>query len=172
MKKLLVVVDYQIDFVNGALGFDGADSIYPAIIEQINLFNKEKQTVVFTKDTHFDNYLETEEGKHLPIKHCIKATKGHELFGSLEEMSKGHLVFEKETFGSKELFSYLLENKFDEITLVGLVSNICVISNAVIAKAALPNAHIRVIKNATGSYDLPMQEKGFAIMQNLHVELV
>lgn len=170
MKKLLIVVDYQNDFVDGALGFKGAEKLYPGILDKVNEY-KENGSIVFTRDTHFENYMETEEGKNLPVPHCLKGTKGWEFYGELEEISKNYPVFEKVTFGSKDLFLYLLEHEFDEIELVGLVSSICVISNAVIAKSALPNAHIKVNKKLTSSFDLDMNDKSLEVMKNLHVEV-
>ncbi|MGI6644752.1 MAG: cysteine hydrolase family protein [Bacilli bacterium] len=170
MKRLLIVVDYQNDFVDGALGFEGADRLYPFILEKIEEYRKD-DTVVFTRDTHFDNYLNTEEGRNLPIPHCIKNTKGWRFYKALEEISKDFLVFEKSTFGSYKLFDYLRKNEFDEIELVGLVSSICVISNAIIAKTALPNAHVIVNRLGTSSFDKDVHEKSLEVMKNLHVEI-
>ena len=147
MKKLLVVVDYQVDFVNGSLGFPQALALEEGIVDKIIEFENNGDEVIFTLDTHYDNYLESIEGVNLPIAHCIKNTNGHELFGSLKNISLHHKIFEKETFGSSKLFSYLMENSFDEIHFCGVVTNICVISNAVIAKAALPNSKIFIYKD-------------------------
>jgi nicotinamidase-related amidase len=170
MKKLLIVVDYQNDFINGSLGFEGADSIYPFIKEKIQEYEK-SGTIIFLKDTHLPNYLDTMEGKHLPIEHCIYDTEGWLMYGDLEEISKKHRVFTKNTFGSTDLFKFLLENSFDYIELVGLVSNICIISNAVLAKTALPNATIVVDKRGTGSSDSTLHKQALSILKNLHIEV-
>lgn len=172
MKELLVIVDYQNDFVDGALGFAGAETLYPYILKQVKDAEAKGIDVVFTKDTHLDNYMETEEGKNLPVPHCIKGSKGWEFYKELEEISKKHKVFVKYTFPSGELYEYLKDKDYEKITLMGLVSTICVISNAVIAKAALPNAHIVVDSKGSGSYDLVMQDKGYDIMKNLHIEVI
>ena len=172
MKELLVIVDYQNDFVDGALGFKGAELLEDYIVRQIEHAEKNNIDVVFTKDTHLENYMETEEGKNLPVPHCIKDSKGWEFFGKVEQLSKNHKVFVKYTFPSGELYEYLKDKDYEKITLMGLVSTICVISNAVICKAALPNAHIVVDSKGSDSYDHEMQAKGYDIMRNLHIEVI
>ena len=175
MKKLLVVVDYQNDFVDGALGFEGADKIEKKILELIKEFEEKNDYICFTLDTHQENYLETTEGKYLPVKHCVKGTKGWMIRDAVNEKTMLYPKFEKYTFGSLELGNYIrgLNPIINEVVLVGLVSNICVISNAIIAKAALgPNGVVKVVRDATSSYDLEMQEKGFDILKNLHIEII
>ena len=173
MKKLLVVVDYQNDFVDGALGFPGADQIENNIIELIEEFQKNNDYICFTLDTHEPDYMNTTEGHYLPVEHCIKNTKGWELRERLQKYVGNNPVFEKHTFGSLELGNYIQKLGVNEVTLVGLVSNICVISNAIIAKAALDkNGVVKVVRNATSSYDPVMQEKGFDILKNLHIEII
>ena len=171
MKKLLIVVDYQNDFVDGILGFDGADLIENHIIEMINKFHENNDDVVYTLDTHFDNYLSTEEGKNLPLKHCIKGTFGHELRPKLKELLKNDLGFEKTTFGSKELLNHLLDKEYSEIVLLGLVSNMCVLSNAIIAKSACPNAHIVVDSLGSASFDKDMENKAYDVLNAIHIEV-
>ncbi len=172
MKKLLIVVDYQVDFVVGALGFPKALSIEEGIVDKIIEFENNGDDVIFTLDTHYDNYSETVEGINLPIPHCIKGSIGHELYGNVKEVSLIHKVFEKETFGSSKLFDYLKENEYSMVALCGVVTNICVISNAIIAKSALPNAQIVIYKDLVASNDDMMEEKTFEIMKNLHMEII
>ena len=175
MKKLLVVVDYQNDFVDGALGFDGADAIEDEIVKLIDEFEKNNDYVVFTLDTHERDYLNTTEGQNLPVEHCIKGTDGWQVRPILEDYMKRHPVFEKHTFGSIDLGNYIkgLNVILDEVYLVGLVSNICVISNAIIAKAAMGKyGKVFVVKNATASFDEDMQQKGFDILENLHIKVI
>ena len=172
MKKLLIVVDYQIDFVSGSLGFPKARQLEEGIIDKIIEFENNGDDVIFTLDTHYDNYNETIEGKNLPISHCIKGTPGHKLYGSVLEMSLPHRVFEKETFGSSKLFEYLKENLYSEVALCGVVTNICVISNAVVAKTALPNAEIVIYRDLVASNDPVMEERAFEIMKNLHMNIL
>ena len=172
MKKLLIVVDYQVDFVSGSLGFPKALTLEEGIIDKVIEFENNGDDVVFTFDTHYDNYYDTVEGANLPIAHCIKGSLGHELFGGVKEVSYNHKCFMKETFGSKELMAYLLENNYDEVYLCGVVTNICVISNAVIAKSALPNAKIFILKDLVASNDPVLEEKSFEIMKNLHMRVI
>ena len=172
MKRLLVVVDFQNDFVCGSLGFEKAKELEKVILEKINEYKNDD--IIFTLDTHEDDYLNTIEGEHLPIKHCIKGTSGHEIYGKIKEISKNYPCIEKETFASKELLHFI-ENKpfiYESIEICGLVSDICVISNAIIAKAASPKSKILVDKKATSSANLKMQEMVFKVMQNLHIEVI
>ena len=173
MARLLVVVDYQNDFVDGALGFEGADKIAPTIVELINEFRANHDEVVFTYDTHNADYLNTTEGKNLPVPHCLKGSDGWQLYPAVNEMLKDSKIFEKPGFGSKELGDYIAKNSFEEIWLCGLVSDICVFSNAIIAKAcASPYAKIKVVRRATSSFDLDMQEKAFDVLKHLHIEII
>ena len=138
MSKLLIVVDMQNDFIDGALGTKEAIAIVPNVKKKIEEFDGR---VIFTRDTHFDNYLETQEGKNLPVKHCIKGTEGWQIRSELDVLRKNDAI-DKVTFGSAELGQKLLEldneEKIDSITVVGLCTDICVISNVMIAKAFLP----------------------------------
>ena len=173
MQRLLIVVDYQNDFIDGALGFKGADLIAPRIVELINEFRANNDDVVFTFDTHTDDYLNTTEGKYLPVPHCLRGSDGWKLHPSIKDLVKDSLIFEKPGFGSKELGDFIANNKFEEIYLCGLVSDICVFSNAIIAKAsASPYAKIKVVRNATSSFDLEMQEKAFDVLKHLHIEII
>lgn len=171
MKKLLVVVDYQNDFVNGSLGFEGAEKLESKLVERIKKAAAENEDIIFTKDIHEKDYLKTEEGKHLPVEHCIRGTEGAKLYGKLAQFEGKFLTFEKGTFGSIEMGQYLKDKNYNQITIVGLVSYICVLSNAVICKAALPNAHIIVEKDLTSAYDGHAQEIGFETLRNIHVEI-
>ncbi|MFW5889125.1 MAG: cysteine hydrolase family protein [Bacillota bacterium] len=173
MNKCLIVVDFQNDFIDGALGFPEAIDIKDNIVKKIKAIRKLAGDVIFTLDTHRENYLETEEGKNLPVKHCIKGTYGHELHPEVKTLvEKEDKIFEKHTFPSIDLGVYLKEKNYEEIELCGLVSNICVISNAVIAKSALPNAHIIVDALATASADKTLHKKTLDVMKGLHVEVL
>ena len=173
MSRLLVVVDYQNDFVDGALGFKGAELIADNIAKLIKEFRQNKDEVVFTYDTHDENYLQTVEGKNLPVPHCMKGSQGWQLYPAINELLSDAKVFEKPGFGSKDLGDYIASKNYDEIYLVGLVSDICVFSNAIIAKAsASPYTKIKVVRNATSSFDLDMQEKSFDVLKHLHIEII
>lgn len=172
MKKLLIVVDYQNDFVDGALGFDRAQQIEENIVNKIKEYQNRNDEIIFTLDTHYDDYMSSKEGENLPIPHCIKGTKGHEIYGKVNELAKNYLKIEKETFGSKELFKYLLDKEYESIELIGVVTNICVISNAVIVKSALPNTEIIVDASCSASNDEVIENKALDILKNLHIKVI
>lgn len=144
MQNILVVVDMQNDFIDGALGTKEAVAIVPAVKEKIENFDGK---VIFTRDTHFENYMETQEGKNLPVPHCIKGTEGWEIRFELMELCKEQPI-DKLTFGSSELGNILVEedkvNPIESITFIGLCTDICIISNVMIAKAFLPEVKIIV----------------------------
>lgn len=169
MSKLLIVVDYQNDFVDGTLGFPGAEDIHGPICNKVLMYQHAGNAVVFTKDTHLPEYLSTQEGNNLPVMHCVKGTRGHDLYGDLEALSAGCPVFEKPTFGSADLFDYLRSSSFESVELVGLVSNICVLSNAVLSKTALPEALIIVDAACTGSYDKVLHNKALDVLSGIQV---
>lgn len=170
MKKLLIVVDYQNDFVDGALGFSEAAALEEGICAKINEYANDD--VIYTLDTHSDNYMSTQEGRNLPVPHCIKGTKGHELYGRVGEKLSGKKFFEKNTFPSLELGKFLEGKAYDTIELCGLVSSICVISNAVIAKAACPEAQIVVDSSLTAGADLELHEKALDVMRGLQITVI
>lgn len=144
MQDILIVVDMQNDFIDGALGTAEAVAIVPKAAEKIRTF---KGTVIFTRDTHGEDYMQTQEGHNLPVPHCIKGSQGWEVCPALEPLRTG-ITIDKPTFGSAELGRLLLELDAKEpvgsITLVGLCTDICVISNAMIAKAFLPEVPVTV----------------------------
>ena len=146
MKKFLIVVDMQKDFVDGALGSGEAVKIVPAVVDKINGFDGE---IFATFDTHYENYMNTSEGKKLPVPHCIKGTTGWELDAAVKAAldKKGFTAVEKLTFGSTELPGLIGERAAGEefsIELIGLCTDICVISNALVLKANFPECEISV----------------------------
>lgn len=142
--KLLVVVDMQNDFVSGALGTPEAADIVPYVVGKVVAAVNAGDAILFTQDTHGENYLSTQEGKNLPISHCVKGTEGWEIIPQLQEYTIGRTCVEKPTFGSTELAHLAAKGGYDEIELVGLCTDICVISNALLLKAALPETPISV----------------------------
>ena len=144
MKQILIIVDMQNDFIDGALGTKEAVAIVPKVEDKIRNFDGE---VFFTRDTHETWYLETQEGKNLPVPHCIRGTEGWQIRKELDALRKTEPI-DKETFGSTDLAADLLALHEDEeissITLVGLCTDICVISNALLLKATLPEVPIYV----------------------------
>jgi len=144
MQNVLVVVDMQNDFIDGALGTKEAVAIVPNVKEKIENF---KGAVLFTRDTHLENYMDTQEGSNLPVPHCIKGTEGWEIRPELEALRKTPAI-DKVTFGSSELPNKLLalneEEPIESITFIGLCTDICVISNVMVTKAFLPEVPVIV----------------------------
>ncbi len=171
MKKLLIVVDYQKDFVDGALGFSGAEKLAGPIQEKMRAYRDRGDEVAFTFDTHGADYLETQEGKNLPVPHCAKGSKGWELYPPLEVLD-GERTFCKPAFGSAELFDYLRENVYESIELVGLVSSICVISNAILAKTAQPETPILVDSACTDGFDPELHQAALKVMAGLQIQIL
>lgn len=134
MKKVLIVVDMQNDFVTGVLGTKEAAAIVPEVAKLVREFDGD---IIFTRDTHHEDYLDTQEGKNLPVVHCIEGTEGWEIVPELKELADGSEIINKPTFGSMELAQVLKERNYGEILLCGVCTGICVISNAMLAKAAV-----------------------------------
>lgn len=141
---VLLVIDLQNDFVDGALGNKGNDKIVKPIENLVENFDGE---VIFTRDTHDENYLESLEGSHLPVKHCIQNSKGWQI----KIDTKNHKIIDKPSFGSYELVEYLKKlnekEKIENIYMVGICTDICVLSNAILIKNALLNTEVTVIED-------------------------
>ncbi len=145
MKKLLIVVDMQNDFIDGALGTKEAQAIVSNVSAKITSCIEEGYEVIFTRDTHQENYLVTNEGKHLPVRHCIEHTDGWEIREELTKLPENatYRVIDKPTFGCLDWKAYIPE-EIEEIKMVGLCTDICVVSNALILKAMFPETEISV----------------------------
>lgn len=171
MGKVLVVVDMQNDFIDGALGTKEAVSIVPAVKKKIEEFDGR---VIFTRDTHEVNYLETQEGKNLPVEHCIRGTFGWEIRKELEELRKTEAI-DKVTFGSSELGELLLkmdaEEKIEDLIFIGLCTDICVISNVMIAKAFLPEVPITVDAKCCAGVSVESHENALNAMAVCQVKI-
>ena len=166
MRKLLLVVDYQKDFVDGALGFPGAEALDGPIAEKIAAYRAAGDDVAFTMDT--------QEGRKLPVPHCLMASEGWKLYGKTGQAQdkKRDMVSMKPTFPSLWLGNWLRDQKYDQVELVGLVSYMCVISNAVVAKAALPEAEIIIDAACTAGPDAALHEKALDLMEALQMTII
>ena len=140
-NKYLVVVDMQNDFITGSLGTKEAQAIVPNVQKKIEEYKKSGNDIFFTRDTHYENYLRTNEGHHLPVEHCIKNTFGWQISDKLDTES-AKCIIDKTTFGFRSWWEYDFD--CDEIELVGLCTDICVVSNALILKATYPEMQITV----------------------------
>ena len=172
--KILVVVDMQNDFVTGALRNEEAIKIVPHVVEKIKEESEKGTEVIFTKDTHDAGYLESEEGKNLPVEHCIQGTKGWEIIEELSSFAGQQI--DKPTFGSVELGNVLkkkdAEEKITEVELIGICTDICVISNALLVKAFLPNAHIKVDEKCCAGVTPESHRTALEALKACHVEIV
>lgn len=144
MKKVLIVVDMQKDFVDGALGTPEAQAIVPAVAEKVKAFAAAGGEVIFTRDTHGENYMDTQEGQNLPVVHCVKGTEGWEIIPELQALAEGCRVFDKPTFGSRKLAETLVKEELASVELIGICTDICVISNAMLLKAFMPELPVSV----------------------------
>ncbi|MDO5516099.1 MAG: isochorismatase family cysteine hydrolase [Clostridium sp.] len=178
MKRLLVVIDYQNDFVNGALGFKKAETLEDGIYNKVKKYLENGEKVVFTYDTHYENYLDTREGKNLPVPHCYINTDGHELYGKIKEFKNAASTYHynKEAFGiaPKDMIKLSEEigDDISEIEFVGVVSNMCVISNVVTFQAQYVNAQLTVDGTLCASFDENLHEKALDVIESLQVKVI
>ena len=168
MKSCLLVIDMQNDFITGSLGSKEAEAIVPLVKSRIEKAINEGEDVFFTKDTHYDSYLDTKEGRFLPVKHCIEGTKGHDICDELKPFEKNAKdIFIKNTFGFKDFPKYL--NDYDKITLIGLCTDICVISNAILLKAFYPEKNIIVEKSLCAGTSVENHNAALSVMKSCHI---
>lgn len=173
MNKLVVVVDMQKDFIDGSLGTKEAVAIVPKVKERLAQYEEDEDVeIVFTRDTHHKNYLETREGKKLPVVHCIEGSDGWRICKELTEESQDRWIFDKPTFGSVELAKYAKNNKYSEITLMGLCTDICVVSNAMLLKAVLPEADVRVIAECCAGVTPESHENALEVMKMCQIDII
>lgn len=169
--KVLCVIDMQKDFIDGALGTKEAVSIVENVKNKIDLYRKSGDRVIFTRDTHPKNYLETAEGKKLPVPHCIKGSDGWQISDLLEV--KDSLVIDKVTFGSYDLSRAVAETKdLEEIEVVGLCTDICVISNALLLKARLPEVKISVDSSCCAGVTPDSHENALKSMAMCQIDIL
>lgn len=172
MQDILIVVDMQNDFIDGTLGTKEAVAIVPRVKEKVASFSG---PVIFTRDTHPENYMETQEGKNLPVPHCIKGTEGWQIRPELDRLRKTEPV-DKPGFGSVELGQMLLDMNEKEpiasVTLIGLCTDVCVISNALIIKAFLPEVPVRVDAACCAGISPESHDNALSAMAMCQVEIL
>ena len=167
--KYLIVVDMQVDFINGALGSDLAVAIVPNVVEKVKSFDGK---VIFTRDTHFMDYMNTQEGKNLPVPHCIKDTDGWQICDELKPYAD--VIIDKLTFGSIELPDFIksFNEPIEKIELCGLCTDICVISNAVVLKAAFPEVPIAVDSSCCAGVTVESHNNALNAMKVIQIEII
>ena len=174
-QRYLVVVDMQHDFVDGALGTPGAQAIVASVAAKAQAFDG---TVVFTKDTHYSDYLQTLEGKNLPVEHCLHGTPGWELMPELQAIrdERNSFVFEKTTFASLDLAMWLAEENVAEpiesIELIGLCTDICVVSNALLIKGWIPEVPLKVDASLCAGVTPDSHKAALATLRSCQVEVI
>jgi nicotinamidase-related amidase len=170
--KYLIVVDMQNDFVTGALGTEQAQAVAANVIRKVRDFPGK---VLFTQDTHAENYLDTQEGKLLPVKHCIKGSQGWQIIPELAALQAqaGSPIFEKNTFGSLDLAQYLLgeyqRQAIESVELVGVCTDICVISNALLIKAHMPELQVYVDASCCAGVTPEAHDAALATMRSCQI---
>ena len=173
MEDVLIVVDVQNDFVYGTLGSSEAQAIIPAIKEKIEMYDRKGKEIAFTKDSHDENYLNTPEGKKLPIKHCILRTNGHKIVDGLETKNSKYLI--KDTFGCsecewKEALKVLGNPK--SIEMIGLDTDICVITNALIIKTLRPEIEITVDASCCAGSTPEKHKAALEVMKSCQINVI
>lgn len=166
--KYLIVVDMQNDFISGSLGSELAKAIVPNVVQKVRSFDGK---VIFTRDTHFADYMQTQEGKNLPVEHCIKDTEGWQICDELKPYVNE--VTDKITFGSVDLPKILSDynEEIEEIELCGLCTDICVISNAMILKATFPEVKISVDSNCCAGVTMESHNTALSAMKAVQIEV-
>ena len=173
-EKVLIVVDMQKDFVDGVLGTKEAQAIVPAVVEKIKSFDG---TVIYTRDTHQSDYMETQEGKKLPVPHCMEGSEGWELIEPLDKLQKqaGAVIYDKPTFGSVALADDL-KKEYDkgvikEVELIGVCTDICVVSNALLIKANRPELTVKLDASCCAGVTVEKHEAALETMRSCQVEV-
>lgn len=170
MKKALIVVDMQNDFVTGSLGNAEAVKIVPKVLQKIKTAKSKGVDVIFTRDTHHENYLDTNEGRHLPVVHCIEGSEGWQIVDALQ--SEAELIFNKPTFASQALVDFAKTKDYDAIELVGLCTDICVVCNALLIKSALPEAAVSVDASCCAGVTPDSHQAALKTMEMCQVDII
>ena len=177
MRKILIVVDMQNDFVTGALGSEDAQKILPGVRAKIDAYHKEDAEVIFTRDTHGEDYMQTNEGKHLPVPHCIKGTDGWQICSELTDgVTSEYKTVDKPTFGFLGWKDVLASETADgsdlDIEMIGVCTDICVVSNALILKALYPEATVRVDAGCCAGVTPEAHAAALATMRSCQVDII
>ena len=173
MRKVLVVIDMQNDFIDGSLGTPEAQAIVPRVAAKMKEYDP--QNIFLTRDTHYANYLETQEGRKLPVEHCIEGTHGWQLCDAVAAAAGGATVVDKPTFGSNRLAALLMTERAQEaleLELIGLCTDICVVSNALLFKAAMPEAPITVDASCCAGVTPERHRAALETMKSCQIDVI
>lgn len=170
MEKILIVVDMQNDFVTGVLGTKEAQAIVPTVKAKIDEYATNGDFIVFTRDTHGKDYLETQEGKYLPVKHCIIGTNGFNIINDImPDYNFNHKIINKTSFGTLD---WNIIDQYDEIEIIGVCTDICVVSNALILKAMFPETKITVDANCCAGVTPEKHLAALEILRSCQVNVI
>lgn len=170
MKRYLIVVDMQKDFIDGALGTPEAIAILPRVKEKISKYREIGAKIIFTRDTHSEEYLTTNEGKYLPVEHCIKGSEGWQLHADL---AVGECkIIDKPSFGYLDWKKHIEDDGELEIELIGLCTDICVVSNALILRAIFPEATLKVDASACAGVTPETHGAALSTMKMCQIEVI
>lgn len=177
--KLLLVIDMQNDFIDGSLGSDAAKAIVPAVTSRIENA-ADNESVIFTMDTHSQNYLETFEGGRLPVTHCVKGTSGWRISSDVMKAFETRyptvnpVIIEKPTFGSEELLALIHNNRLniDSVELIGLDLDICVLTNALMTRMALPDTPISVNVSCTAASSDEAFNATLTVLKSCQIDII
>ena len=173
MRKILIAVDLQNDFIDAALGTKEAVAIVDKACQVINSYDE--KNIIATRDTHGQNYMETQEGKNLPVPHCIKGTEGWQINEKVQKALRGAKIIDKPSFGSVELAEYIRDLASKEeisVTLIGLCTDICVVSNAMLIKAFCPEIPVSVIASACAGVTPQAHNAALATMKSCQIKVL
>lgn len=170
-KKILIVIDVQNDFVTGSLGTPEAQAIIPNVVKKVEEYRSRDDVVIFTADTHYDNYLDTQEGEKLPVPHCIVGTPGYEIIPELHaEVSSLEKVYPKETFGYRWDICPWMECY--DVEIIGLVADICVITNALGIKTCYPEVEVTVDASCCAGTTPDKHKAALEVMKSCQINVI
>ncbi len=169
MKEVLVVIDMQNDFIDGALGTRAAEEIVPRVARKIEEYREKNADIVFTRDTHTGDYPNTQEGRNLPISHCLENTHGWAI--STELNTNNCIIFDKPAFGSPELARFVAEKGYSRVNIVGLVTDVCVIVNAILIKGIAPEVEVVVDARCCAGKTPESHETALNAMKNCQIKI-
>ena len=174
MEDALIVIDMQNDFINGSLGTKEAQNIVPNVREKVLAYQKEKKPIVFTKDTHTEDYLNTFEGKKLPVEHCIMNTKGWEICDELKDLADIPQIITKPTFGYNMWNEYIqsLDTEIKSIEICGLCTDICVITNALVLRTLYPDMPIKVDVSCCAGVTPQLHMSALSVMESCQIDII
>ncbi len=175
--RILIVIDMQNDFLHGALKNEEGIKIIPSVVEKIKEYKSDGCEVIATRDTHSENYLDTQEGQNLPVVHCVKDSYGWQINSEIQNALGNSIIFDKPTFGSSDLALYL-KNRFESVQkqltfeIVGVCTDICVISNAMLIKAFLPEARVKVNSALCAGVSVQSHKTALLAMQACQIQII